>query len=341
MSVLSIRGLGKRFGSTDALVDFDLDVAKASRTAIVGPSGSGKTTLLRLIAGFEMPDQGEIRLDGEPIATPETGLPAHRRNIGLVMQEGALFPHLTVLDNIRFGIRGEKDTEARAQTLMDLVELDRAMANRQPHQLSGGQQQRVALARALARQPRLMLLDEPFSALDTGLREQLRHATADILTKAGIATVLVTHDRDEAMSFADQLLILRSGRLIQAGPPRQLYLAPRDEGVAAFLGQAIILDAEITGKTARCRLGEVPVANPAPQGPCRILLRPEQLHIAATPGSSPWRLQAVEPVGPIARVTLGSLDGTPDLTFDTPAIGLPPLDTPIVLHITGSAYRLG
>ncbi len=332
MSVLSIRGLGKRFGATQALADLDLDVAQGSRTAVVGPSGSGKTTLLRLIAGFEVPDAGAITLDGQPIADAAAGVPAHRRNIGLVMQEGALFPHLTVLENIRFGIRDRADGEAQAHELMDLVELDRGMATRQPHQLSGGQQQRVALARALARQPRLMLLDEPFSALDTGLRDQLRRATADILTAAGIATVLVTHDREEAMSFADQLVVLRDGRLAQAGLPRNLYLAPTDEIVAGFLGQAIVLDATVNGGIAKTALGDLSAAGP--DGSARVMLRPEQLHLTAGGG---WRLVSVDYVGPVAHVAIAR-DGL-TLAFETSAAGLPAQGEPVGVAVAGAAHR--
>ncbi len=296
MSVLSIRGLGKRYGATLALDDFNLDVARGSRVAVVGPSGSGKTTLLRLVAGFEIPDAGEIELDGQTLANAEEGVPAHRRNVGLVMQEGALFPHLSILDNIRFGITGRTDGEAQALKLMDLVELDRSMASRSPHQLSGGQQQRVALARALARQPRLMLLDEPFSALDSELREHLRRATADILSRANVATILVTHDRDEAMGFADQLVVLRNGRLAQAGVPRELYLTPVDEGVASFLGAAIILDAEVRDGRASTALGDLDLPQ-GQQGPgmARVLLRPEQLQLAPAVAASDWTLIPAKP----------------------------------------------
>jgi iron(III) transport system ATP-binding protein len=218
---------------------------------------------------------------------------------------------------------------------MDMVELDRAMAARQPHQLSGGQQQRVALARALARHPRLMLLDEPFSALDTGLRDQLRRATSDILTAAGIATVLVTHDREEAMSFADQLVVLRDGRLAQAGRPRDLYLAPADETVACFLGQAIVLDAPLADGVAKTPLGELTVAGS--DGAARIMLRPEQLHLTGA-AESPWRLVATTYVGAVAHVTIESAGMT--LAFDTPATALPPDGTPVTIAVTGTAYRL-
>jgi len=305
MSVLTIRGLGKRYGATDALIDLDLDVAAGSRTAVVGPSGSGKTTLLRLIAGFETPDSGEIRIADQLVANTGEGVPPHRRNIGLVMQEGALFPHLSVIENIRFGIHDQREGHARALALMDMVELARTMADRQPHQLSGGQQQRVALARALARRPRLMLLDEPFSALDTGLRDQLRRATAQILADAGVATLLVTHDREEAMSFADQLVVLRQGRLVQAGRPDDLYRAPVDAVTARFLGSAIVLDATLRDGVADCVLGTIPTGGAA-DGQGSILLRPEQLRfeLADPASASAWLVESVEQVGPIARLRL-------------------------------------
>jgi iron(III) transport system ATP-binding protein len=342
MSVLQVRGLGKRFGATQALADVSFEVAPGSRTAIVGPSGSGKTTLLRLIAGFEAPDAGEIELSGERLADAAAGVLAHRRNIGLVMQEGALFPHLSVLENVRFGVRERPDGSARALELMDLVELDRGMADRQPHQLSGGQQQRVALARALARQPRLMLLDEPFSALDTGLRDQLRSATAQILARAGIATLLVTHDQDEAMSFADQLVILREGRLIQAGRPRDLYLSPADPITAAFLGPAIILDADIRDGVAQCALGAVPLAptSRAAPGRAQILLRPEQLQLSTAPAESraDWRLTTVDHVGSIARVTIERAGEPGLLSFETIAHNLPAPDAAVSIAVAGQAW---
>lgn len=342
MNVLTIRALGKRFGETAALADLDMDVALGSRTAVVGPSGSGKTTLLRLIAGFEAPDSGEIRLADQVIANADAGVPAHGRNIGLVMQEGALFPHLSVVENIRFGIRKQSDGQERALKLMDLVELDRSMAHRQPHQLSGGQQQRVALARALARQPRLMLLDEPFSALDTGLREQLREATAKILAEANVATLLVTHDREEAMSFADQLVVLRQGRLVQAGRPRDLYLSPRDAVTAQFLGSAIILNADISDGIADCALGAIPVDGPA-NGHASILVRPEQLRISLAAGASlpAWTIGSVEHVGPLARLHLEREQGPDTLDFETATTLSLQAGQRVSLTVAGMAHRLG
>ncbi len=191
---------------------------------------------------------------------------------------------------------------------MDMTELDRGMAQRQPHQLSGGQQQRVALARALARQPRLMLLDEPFSALDAGLREQMRDATAQILAQAGVATVLVTHDRDEAMGFADQLVILRDGKLIQAGSPKTLYRRPVDATTAAFLGAAIILPADFSGKIADCALGTLPLPeDDHPAGAQNVFIRPEQLTIGAAPSATAWQVVSVLDRGNKSAVTIERL----------------------------------
>jgi iron(III) transport system ATP-binding protein len=347
MTLLAIRGLGKRYGSVDALRDLDLDVAPGSRTAIVGPSGSGKTTLLRLIAGFETPDAGEISLGGERIATPEAGVPAHRRTIGLVMQEGALFPHLSIRQNICFGIRREPAAAARALELMDLVELDRSMADRAPHQLSGGQQQRVALARALARRPRLMLLDEPFSALDTALREHMRDATARILAAADIATVLVTHDQDEAMSFADQLVVLREGRLVQVGRPRDVYAAPVDVATALFLGPSIILDGEVVEGMARCALGALPLRQDQrqPAGAAKFLLRPEQISlVAADGGASPaWRVAGVGQTGSFARVTLERAPVAGEnhaVTFVAMARDIPSAGSMVNVIVLGAVHRL-
>ncbi len=273
MTFLELASLAKRYGAVTAVDAVDLAIARASRTAIVGPSGCGKTTLLRLIAGFETPDAGHISIDGEPLADSMAIVPAHRRNIGIVAQDGCLFPHLSVLDNIGFGMKADRATKrARAEELMDMVGLDRAMLMRRPDQLSGGQQQRVALARAMARKPRLMLLDEPFSALDTGLRAMTRQAVADILAEAGITTILVTHDQAEALAFADQVAVMRAGRLVQVGHPREVYLRPADAQIAAFLGDAIILPASISAGIADCALGAIAVDPSAPSGEARIMI---------------------------------------------------------------------
>jgi iron(III) transport system ATP-binding protein len=281
---LELQGIRKQYGAVQALGGVDLSVAPGSRTAIVGPSGSGKTTLLRIIAGFEAPDAGRVTLGGRQLADGPDAVPAHERGIGYVPQDGALFPHLTIEGNVGFGL--PRDTPKRAERiaeLMDMVALDTAMLARRPHELSGGQQQRVALARALAQRPRLMLLDEPFSALDTGLRASTRKAVAQLLGAAGITTILVTHDQAEALSFADQVAVMRGGLLVQAGRPLDLYLRPRDAAVAGFLGDSIVLPAQLAGGWADCALGRIAVNDSARQGAAQIMLRPEQLQVAEVP----------------------------------------------------------
>ncbi|POA50108.1 ABC transporter ATP-binding protein [Pseudomonas sp. MPR-ANC1] len=280
MNALELISLSKAFGAQKALDDICLSVATGSRTVIVGPSGSGKTTLLRMIAGFEFPDAGSLTLNGQTLVDSSHAVPAYQRQIGYVPQDGALFPHMTVAANIGFGLAlsGAARTERIAQ-LMDSVALDAHMASRWPHELSGGQQQRVSLARALAQQPRLMLLDEPFSALDTGLRSAMRKMVARLLEEAGVTTILVTHDQGEALSFADQLAVMRGGRLVQSGHPMDLYRYPDDEQTAHFLGEAVVMPARIESGWAHCDLGPVPVNSNGFIGNAQIMLRPEQLQV--------------------------------------------------------------
>ena len=296
MSFLELRDVHKRYGPVQALAGVDLTVASGSRTAIVGPSGCGKTTLLRLIAGFETPDQGTIALAGEVLANGDGAVPAHRRGIGLVAQDGALFPHLSIADNIGFGMaRSETRRDERIAEHAYTVGLDKAILKRRPHQLSGGQQQRVALARAMAMKPRLMLLDEPFSALDTGLRASMRKAVAELLEAAGITTILVTHDQAEALSFASQVAVMRDGKFSQVGTPRELYLRPRDRMIAEFLGDAIILPAKISDGFASSPLGRLAVDTTERRDVARIMLRPEQVLLK--------------------RTSREGMSGTPDMLF--------------------------
>ncbi len=284
MTSLELCAVRKYYGAVAVLDGIDLSIAAGSRTAIVGPSGSGKTTLLRIIAGFEAPDEGRVMLGGQVLADGANAVPAHRRGIGFVPQDGALFPHLTVADNVGFGLpRNTPQRAERIAELMDMVALDTAMLARRPHELSGGQQQRVALARALAQRPRLMLLDEPFSALDTGLRASTRKAVARLLGSADITTILVTHDQSEALSFADQVAVMREGRLVQSGRPLDLYLRPSDPAIASFLGETIVLPAQLAGGWADCALGRIEVDESQRSGPAQIMLRPEQLQVAEVP----------------------------------------------------------
>jgi iron(III) transport system ATP-binding protein len=327
----------------------------------VGPSGSGKTTLLRLVAGFEMPDTGRITLGGEILADGAVVVPAHQRNIGFVSQDGSLFPHLSVADNIGFGLdRNMPQRGERVLELLDTVELDRRMLHRRPHELSGGQQQRVALARALARRPKLMLLDEPFAALDTGLRENLRKAVARVLREANVTTILVTHDQAEALSFADQVAVLREGRLAQVGSPRDLYLAPKDRDTAVFLGDAILLPAELSSGVAQCRLGCVPANGVGLSGPAEIMLRPEQIRLIPVnsretegengPCKCYGQVTDVEFGGMACRVSVSILTDTPrarhpghvpapdTLVITTSSVDLPSIGDHVEISVLGNAH---
>ena len=279
-TMLEVRGLAKSFNGNTVLDHIDLTVAAGSTTAVVGASGCGKTTLLRLVAGFESPDAGTVTISDRQVASTERSVAPHRRSVGYVAQDGALFPHLSVGQNIAYGLSGgarSREVRNRVAELLETVSLDASFASRRPHQLSGGQQQRVALARALAREPVLMLLDEPFSALDTGLRASTRKAVARLLADAGVTTLVVTHDQEEALSIADQIAVMRDGRFTQVGAPQDVYRRPNDRFTAEFLGDCIALPCTVASGYAECALGRVPVQTSIGDGPATLALRPEQL----------------------------------------------------------------
>ncbi|MEV7631060.1 ABC transporter ATP-binding protein [Microbacterium sp. NPDC089318] len=281
---LQLTGIGKSFGAAPVLTDVDFVVPAGSRMALVGASGSGKSTLLRLVAGFERPDTGRIALDGRTLVDSRTSVPAHRRGIGYVPQDGALFPHMTVAANIAFGLPRGSSRAARVRAMMQLTSLSPELAERRPHELSGGQQQRVALARALAPAPEVILLDEPFSALDAGLRSQTREATIDILEHARVTTLLVTHDQDEALSFGDLIGVVAGGRLAQAGEPSAVFDDPADLSVAEFLGDALALRAQRNADgTIVCALGTLSVRHDHSAGRRDVIamVRPSQLEVVA------------------------------------------------------------
>jgi iron(III) transport system ATP-binding protein len=286
MSALTVTGVSKSFPATGAghratlaVDDVDLHVPHGSLTAVLGPSGCGKTTLLRLIAGFLVPDTGTISFDDRVVAGAGRPVPPQERRVGYVPQEGALFPHLDVAANIGFGLpRGERGAGTRIDEMLDLVELPRDFRDRAPHELSGGQQQRVALARALAPRPTVVLLDEPFSSLDASLRESTGRAVARALRAAHATGLLVTHDQSEALSLADQVAVLREGRLIQAGSPADVYLAPHDPELARFVGGATSLPGRAgQGTAATCALGNVTLTHPASADDLLLVIRPDQV----------------------------------------------------------------
>ncbi|MEH0936719.1 ABC transporter ATP-binding protein [Micromonospora psammae] len=286
MSEVVLTGVVKRYGRVTALDGVDLIVPAGALTAVLGPSGCGKTTLLRCLAGFERLDAGEIRVDGRPVAGPGRHLPAHRRRIAVVPQEGALFPHLSVAGNIAYGLDRADRRGDRVDEVLALVGLA-GYGDRMPHQLSGGQQQRVAVARALAPRPSLVLLDEPFSALDAGLRAGLRHDIREALRADGATAVLVTHDQGEALSVADRVVVLRSGQVVQSASPTTLYRAPADQWVAGFVGDAVLLPAVAADGAARTPLGTLRIDGAPADGPVTVLVRPEQLRLAPVSGADP------------------------------------------------------
>jgi iron(III) transport system ATP-binding protein len=279
---LGIDDLHKSFGSQAVLTGVQLDVPVGSLTAILGPSGSGKTTLLRVVAGFERADRGTVSLAGRLVEDARHALPPEQRGIGYVPQEGSLFPHLTVAANVSFGVPRSTRKQHSADTgeLLEMVGLS-GLGDRYPHQLSGGQQQRVALARALAIRPALVLLDEPFSSLDAGLRASVRSDVQDVLRAGGMTAVLVTHDQDEALSVADQVAVIRRGAIGQCGTPQALYDFPVDPDMARFLGDANLVAATVTGDKVETPFGPLSLRphprTPPPSGPSVALVRPEQL----------------------------------------------------------------
>ena len=277
---LQVRDLTVHYGRKAAVSDVDLDVADGEVLALLGPSGCGKSTLLRAVAGLEPAGVGTVGWDGADLA----GTPVHRRGFGLVFQDGQLFPHRDVAGNVAFGLRMHGVPAARRRErvdeLLDLVGLG-GYQDRRVTQLSGGEQQRVALARALAPRPRLLLLDEPLSALDRALREQLALDLARVLRAAESTALVVTHDHDEAFTLADRVAVMRAGRISQVGTPAQVWRAPADEDTAAFLGCGLILDASVHNGVVRCALGDVPVPWAGADRDVRIGLRPGALRAAA------------------------------------------------------------
>ncbi|MFK3712830.1 ABC transporter ATP-binding protein [Leclercia adecarboxylata] len=343
--MIELANISKKFGQTPVLEGLDLTVMPSSRTVIVGPSGSGKTTLLRILAGFESPDSGHIVLNGKTLFDEHTFIPAHQRGIGFVPQEGGLFPHMKVGDNIAYGLKGSRqENRRRVAELMDLVSLSHDLADHWPHEISGGQQQRVALARALAQEPALMLLDEPFSALDTGLRAATRKATADLLDHAGVASILVTHDQQEALSFASQIAVIREGRFAQVGSPVEVYSHPVDEATALFLGDALIFRAQVSDGVASSPLGNIPVDNPLASGEKRIMLRPEQVQVTPlAPGVTPAQpvtIAGVDFTGYLSTLMLSSPGWPEALQVKTISRQNWQVNMPVQLAINGQACVL-
>ena len=273
-AMVRLSNVSKSYGPVRAAREINLELERGEVLALLGPSGCGKTTALRLIAGFETPDKGSIEVAGRLVAGNGTNVPPEKRRVGMVFQDYALFPHLSVEKNVAYGLpRGKK---ARVAEVLRLTRLE-GLGDRMPHELSGGQQQRVALARALAPEPAVVLLDEPFSNLDAALRAQVRSEMREILTDAGATAIFVTHDQAEALSFADRIAVMLDGTVVQAAPPEELYHFPATREVAEFIGEANFVPgtAEEDG-SFRCALGHMPACGTC-VGEVEAMLRPEAL----------------------------------------------------------------
>jgi putative spermidine/putrescine transport system ATP-binding protein len=307
-------GLTRRYGTVVALDNLDLTVRPGELIALLGPSGCGKTTTLRLLAGLEDADAGHINVAGRDI----TRLPASKRDMGMVFQAYSLFPHMTVQQNVAFGLRLRKVSSAerdrRALEMLELVELA-TQADRYPHQISGGQQQRVALARALAIEPQVLLLDEPLSALDAKVRAQLRDQIRRIQLEVGITTLFVTHDQEEALAIADRVGVMRAGRLEQLAPPTEVYSRPATAFVAEFVGLSNRLAGNVTGSTVTVRGHDLPLVDSStPAGPVTAIVRPEAVTLASddSGGSGPMTGMVIAStfLGATSRVTVDLGDTT-------------------------------
>ena len=342
---LEVQHLTRVFGGRPVVDDLSLTVAAGQVTCLLGPSGCGKSTTLRMIAGVEQPDQGSVRIDGAVVSDRGRFLPPEARSVGLMFQDFALFPHLSVEGNIAFGLRGSRDDKAaRVAELLEKVNLP-DFAKKHPHQLSGGEQQRVALARALAPRPRIMLMDEPFSGLDNRLRDGIRDTTLDVLKEEGTAVLLVTHEPDEAMRMADQIALMRGGRIVQRGAPYNVYNAPVDKAAAAFFSDINVIRAVSRGALTETPFGAFLTPGHADGAEVEIVIRPQHLKIdfdRGGRGPNPTPQDGAAARGRVIRSRFMGRESLVDfrmefdglkLTASVPGVFLPRPDTDLWLMI--------
>ena len=309
-TAVSLGGIVKDFDATRVLHGVDLDIAPGEFVSLLGPSGCGKTTLLRILAGLEPATAGSVSFDGRDVSRVST----NKRDIGMVFQSYSLFPHLRVIDNTAFGLRRRRvdarSASARARDALELVGLAH-LADRFPHQLSGGQQQRVALARALVTEPRVLLLDEPLSALDAKVRVQLRDEIRRIQLRLGTTTVFVTHDQEEALAISDRIAVMNGGRIEQIGTPSDLYERPASAAVAAFVGLSSLVPALSTGRSAEVWGLELPLLREEPVGPVELFVRPESVRLVG-PEDAGADAHVIETtfLGSFRRTLVRTADGT-------------------------------
>ncbi len=342
---IEVRGITRRFGGRAVVDDLSLRVGAGQVTCLLGPSGCGKSTTLRIIAGVDRQDEGAVFLDGKAISQGRLHMPPEARSIGLMFQDFALFPHLDVADNVAFGLSGPKAGQrARVEELLARVNLLHRI-DAWPHQLSGGEQQRVALARALAPRPRVMLMDEPFSGLDERLKDDIRDATLEILKDEGTSVLLVTHEPAEAMRMADEIALMRNGRIVQSGAPYNIYNAPVDKEAAAFFSDINVIEGEVKGALVPTPFGEF-LAPGHPDGTrIDIVIRPQHLRIdfdRAGRGPNPTPQDGVPARGVVERARFMGRESLVEFRMDydgsilkasVPSVFLPRPGTPLWLMI--------
>ncbi len=342
---LDVRNLTRRFDGRAVVDDVSFEVPAGQVTCLLGPSGCGKSTTLRMIAGVERQDSGAVLVEGRVVADATRHTPPEKRSIGLMFQDFALFPHLTVAQNVAFGLNGDKAAQRqRVGSLLERVGLA-GFADKPPHQLSGGEQQRVALARALAPQPRIMLMDEPFSGLDNRLRDDIRDATLEILKEENAAVVLVTHEPEEAMRMADEIALMRDGRIVQKGAPYNIYNAPKDRAAAAFFSDINVIRGRVQGALTETPFGEFLTPGQPDGTEVDIVFRPQHLRIdfdRQGRGPNPTASDGVPARGLVRRARFMGRESLVEFRMDfdgsvlhavVPGVFLPRENTPLWLTI--------